>query len=238
MDLANLFTNLMWVVYALAFPFLMVLTLGFLTSGSYGEVITSYDYYGLTMMIYLITNAATYSANSFMEERIIKPNLRIVHSPVRSWLILFSKVAATFVFCSVTYIVAGVILHLVAGVNYGGDKTWALLLIMLLANFLFSALGVMVCTAFKQESNANQLISLLAALFAALGGLFFPVEGLGQAFVTLSWASPVKWIFVACLRIIYDGDLSVLLPTCAVLTLLSVITLLISIRLFKGEDYL
>ena len=237
-DLKNLFTNPMWVFYAVGFPIALVLILGFLTSGGYGSTVSSYDYYGVACMIFSIFNAATYSANSFMEERIKKPNMRLVYSPVRPFFIHFSKVLASFIFCTVAYTAVALFFIFAIGVNYGGGNVWAIFFIMLLSLFFFSSLGVTVCCLLKSEGITNNILSLLFAIFAVLGGLFFPVEGLGKAVVAVSWASPAKWILTACLRIIYDNDFSMFLPVCGLYALLSIASLVLSSRSFRGEDYI
>jgi len=238
MDMQNLLTNPMWIFYAVGFPLALVLLLGFLASGSFGNAVTSYDYYGVALMVFAIFNASTFSANSFMEERIKSPNMRIVYSPARPWFIHFSKVIATTVFCTAANILVAAILHFTVGVNYGGLNGLYLAAIMLLSVLFFSALGVLVCCILRDESSANNVLSLLLALFAVLGGVFFPVDGFGKAISAASWISPAKWILVTCLRIIYDSDFSMFLPACVVLALLSVATVAMSGLVFKGEEYI
>lgn len=238
MDIVNLFLNPIWVFYGIGFPVIAALILGFLTSGSYGSVIRSYDYYGVAVLFFAISNAATFSANSFMEERIKSPNLRIVYSPVKAFFIHFSKVAATFVFCAVSCSIAAVILNITLDVNYGGQFVWAPFVMMLFSVFFFSALGVLVCCFFKSESIANQVVSPIIAIFCLLGGVFFPVDGFGRGISVISWFSPVKWMFTACVEIIYDRNFALFLPTIGVLTGLSIAAVFLSARLFKGEEYL
>lgn len=238
MGLTNLFTNPMWIFYSIGFPLALVLVMGFLTSGSYGNTVTSYDYYGVALMIYGIFNAATFSANSFMEERIKNANMRIVYSPVRPFFIHFSKVLATTIFCTVTYTLVGALLYFIAGVNYGGVNLWMIYLIMLLAIFFFSALGVAVCCILRSESSTNQILSLLLTLFSILGGLFFPLDGLGKTVAAISWVSPAKWILSACMQIIYDNNFRMFLPAIGILVLLSALCVALSAKIFRGEDYI
>ena len=238
MDLINLFTNPMWIFYSIVFPLALVLVMGFLTSGSYGDTVTSYDYYGVALMIYGVFNAATFSANSFMEERIKNANMRIVYSPVRPFYIHFSKVLATTIFCAVTYTLVGALLHMIVGVNYGGVHFWMVYLLLLSAIFFFSTLGVMVCCILKSEGSTNQILSLLLILFSILGGLFFPLDGLGKTVSVISWVSPAKWIFSACMRIIYDNNFQMFLPALGMIVLLSALCVAISTKVFRGEDYI
>ena len=237
LDLVNLLTNVMWVVYAIAFPLALVMILGYLASGSYGASVTSYDYYGVSLMIYAIFNVATYSANSFMEERIKSPNLRIVHSPLSPFAIHFSKVLASFLFCLVSYSIVTLFLWLVMDVNYGGSYFVYLYLIMSLAIFFFAALGVMVCCLLKSESLTNSILSFLLSVLAVLGGVFFPIDSLGTVAAFISWLSPAKWILTCCFQIIYDHNLKLFIPTCGVLIVLSIVAVSLSSRLFKVEDY-
>ena len=238
LDLMNLLINPMWIFYAIGFPIALILILGFLTSGSYGHAVSSYDYFGVALMIFGIFNSATFSANSFMEERIKKPNMRLIHSPIRPFHIYFSKILASFVFCSVAYAIVAVVLHLAVGINYGGATAWAPLTIMLAGNFFFAALGVTVCCILKNEGVTNNILSLLFMLLSLLGGVFFPVDGLGKAVAAASWISPARWMLTACLRIIYDGDFSMFLPVFGLLAALSVAAVALCGRFFKGEDYI
>ena len=238
MDFMNLLTNPMWIFYAIGFPVVLILILGFLMSGSYGQAVTSYDYYGVALMVFGVFNAATFSANSFMEERIKSPNMRIVYSPVRPFFIPLSKILATLIFCTAAYTLVALFLYFAAGVNYGGADMWAAFIIMLLSILFFSCLGVLVCCLLKSEGTTNSILSLLFALFSILGGVFFPVEGLGKAVIAISWISPAKWILTACLRIIYDKDFGMFLPVCGGLVLLSTLSLLLCGRLFRGEEYI
>ena len=238
MDLLVLFTNPMWLLFATGFPIALILVLGFLASGSYGGTIRSYDYFGVSVMIYFLFNAATFSANSFLEERIRRPNMRIVYSPIPPLFIHLSKVLAATIFCSVTYTAVALLLHLLIGINYGGADCWALILLLISSNLFFSSLGVVVCCILKSESSANSVISLLLTLLAVMGGIFFPVDGMGRAISAISWISPAKWLLVAGMRIIYDGDFSMFLPACLVLVLLAAASVALSARLFKGEEYI
>jgi len=228
----------MWLFYCVGFPVALVLVLGFLTSGGYGDTVTSYDYYGVALMIYSIFSSASLAANSFMEERVKSPNMRIVYSPVRPFCIHFSKVLASFIFCSICYTTAGVILHLLVGVNYGQHNILFIYILMLFGILLFSSLGVMMCCILKSESAANQILSLLTSVASLLGGIFFQVDGLGQIIAKISWISPAKWMMTAAMQIIYDKNLNLFLPVCGLSFLLTAISLLVSTRKFEGEEYL
>lgn len=93
-DFLNMLFNPMWVFYDTVFPLMLILILGFLNSGAYGNEVSSYDYYGVAMILYIVLNTATLSANGFMEERIKKGNMRLIYSPLPKSYIYLSKILA------------------------------------------------------------------------------------------------------------------------------------------------
>lgn len=237
-DTLNLFTNPMWIFYTVFFPLLMILILGFLSEGSYGIELSSYDYYGITMMIYSALNAATLAANSFMEQRIKSPNLRIVFSPVKPMYIYLSKIIATVIFTTVCYSAVGVALHFMMNVNFGGEKAIFLWILMIAVEFFASCLSVMVCCIVKSEEITNTIVSNLITLLAVVGGLFFPVDGMGKVIEVISDYTPVKWISTSLFQIVYDNNMISFLPTLGILIVLGTICIFVSHKAFRMEEYL
>lgn len=237
-DFLNLAFNPMWIFYCTVFPFMMVLILGFLSSGNYGSIVTSYDYYGVSMMIYIIFNTSTIASNSFMEERIKQGNMRIIYSPVPKGFIYLSKIAATFVFSFLCHLLVMLLLYFTLKVNFGGNNAFFIIIILLLFEIFASILGVMFCCIFKSENTTNQLLSIVINISAILGGLFFRLNGYGKTVEKICYLSPVKWIVNDIFKIIYDGDFSYYLPTVIILIVLSASALLLCAKFYRAEDYI
>jgi ABC-2 type transport system permease protein len=237
-DFINLFLNSMWVFYGTVFPFMLVLILGFLNSGNYGSRITAYDYYGVSMMIYIIFNTSTIASNSFMEERIKQGNMRIIYAPVPKGFIYTSKIAATFTFSSICHLLVMLILHLILKVNFGGQRVGYIILILLLFEIFASILGVLLCCIFKRENTANQILSIVINISGVLGGLFFRLDGFGKTVEKISYISPVKWIITDIFKVIYNSDFVDYLPTVIILITLSTATLLLCEKFYRTEDYI
>ncbi len=237
-DLLNLIFNPMWVFNGTLFPFLLVLILGFLSSGNYGSSVTSYDYYGVSMMIYEIFNTSIIASNSFMEERIKQGNMRIIYSPLPRASIYISKILATFVFSSVCHIIVILVLNLSLNVNFGGKNVLFVILLLLLFEIFASILGVLFCCIFKSENTANQILSIVINISAVLGGLFFQLGGFGKNVENISYISPVKWIATDIFKVIYDKDFSYFLPTVTILIVLSIAALLLCGKFYRTEDYI
>lgn len=237
-DFMNMAVNPMWIFYSTAFPFLLVVILGFLSSGAYGSSVTSYDYYGITIMIYMIFNTSTLAANSFMEERIKKGNMRIIFSPLPKSFIYLSKIAATFVFSSICHLVVVLLLNLLLKVNFGGVNTLYIILIFLQFELYSCVLGILFCCIFKSENVSNQILSLVITISSVLGGLFFRLDGFGKAVERITCLSPVKWIVTGIFKIIYDKDFSYYVPGMIFLIGLSAAALLLCKILYRTEDYI
>lgn len=233
-DLINLLGNPMWVFYATAFPILMAVIIGYLTKASYGGIADSYDYYGITMMIYAALNSGMTSANAFMEERVKKPNMRIIYAPGPVGNIYISKIAASFLFSFLFHILDLAFLGLTFHVKLGNPL---LLLALLGVTELFSVtLGIMICCLVKSEAMTNQLQSIIVNVLAILGGVLFSLDGYGTFVRRISMASPVKWIIDAAFQMIYDGNTQLLGPVAVGLAAATAVMLLICRMTFRKED--
>ncbi len=237
-DLINIVLNPVLLLYNTVFPLLLTLVLGYLAAGSYGGGgISSYDYYGVTLLIYSVLNVSMTASNSFMERSLKASNLRILYAPFRLSFVYLGKIAATFVFTATCFLALIGMLYLTLGVNFGGDYFGYVLVILLLFNLLAAATGVLFCCIFHSEEITNKILSPVISLLALLGGLFFPLDGLGRAAERVSWLSPVKWVVEAIFRLIYDQDASLFLPVVLVLAGLTVAALAGCKLTFRTEDY-
>ncbi len=238
MDLLNLAKSFILVQYNTLFPIALILILGFLCQGDYGGGgVSSYDYYGVTMLLFTVLNVSVSSANSFMEKSIKSSNLRIVFSPVRTSFIYISKIVATFLFTSLCYIAVIIFCNLVLGVNFGGTAIGCVILLILLLDLMSSAMGVLFCCLFKSEEGASQLLSMMNNIFGVLGGLFFQIDGFGKTVSIISYISPAKWVLEGIMRVIYDNDLSFVLPISVIFLVLTAVFAFGCRLTFRTEDY-
>ncbi|TCK92643.1 ABC-2 type transport system permease protein [Natranaerovirga hydrolytica] len=236
-DFLNLFTHLMWIFFSFFYPLLLVVILGYLMSGSYGDTVTSYDYYGITIIVYSVFNTAMTAANSFMEERIKKGNMRIIYVPIPKMYVYLSKIMASFAFSFLWHLGVMWVLGAMWHVNYGGSAMGYLIIILFVLELFAAILGVLFCCIFKSEHIANQLLSIVITVFAMLGGLFFRIGGLGEVFQKISDLSPLKWVTAYIFQIIYDGNLSYYVAFIFLFVMLSLLGLLLCGKIYKQEDY-
>lgn len=233
-DLKNLITNPMWIFYGTLFPILLVVILGFLGKENYGSDVTSYDYYGITMIIYSILTSGMTSANAFMEERIRKANMRIIYAPGNEKSIYLSKIISSFIFSFFCHLFDMIVLCLIYNIHIT-----AILQIVILFGLMevFSvALGVMFCCVFKTEAMANQILSVVINLLAILGGLLFSLDGYGRVVRNISYLSPAKWLVKTTFCMIYDNDFSLFYPVVLILIFGIAAVLIVCDKTFRKED--
>jgi ABC-2 type transport system permease protein len=233
-DLWNLFKNPMWVFYGTLFPILLVVILGFLGKDSYGRVITSYDFYGITLMIYAVLLSGMTSANAFMEERIRKANMRIIYAPGQERVIYLAKIVSSFLFCALCHLFDMILLFSIFHVHITALPQ--LLMLFILTEIFANSLGVMFCCIFKTEAMANQILSIFINLFAIFGGLMFPMDGYGKAVRMISYLSPAKWIAKATFGMIYDYDYLWFTPVVIGMAVSIGIVLFVCDKTFRKED--
>lgn len=236
-DFLNIIKNPVLLFYNTIFPFLFLLILGYLTNDMNGNQVKSYDYYGVTILLLSVLNVSITAANSFMERSVKRSNLRILYAPIPTSFLYGSKIVATFLFTSICFLVLMGIEHLVLGVHFGGNCFVWIMCMMLALNLFSSILGVLFCCVFKSEEVSNSILSMVNNVFAILGGLLFPLDGLGRTVQIISYFSPVKWVAEGMFKVIYDHDLHIVLPTISVCLGLSVICFLLCKLTFRTEDY-
>lgn len=236
-DFKNMLFSPMMLLYMTVFPMALVLVLGYLNSGTYGSKVTSYDYYGISILVYCAFGMSCNAANNFMEAHIKASNMRIIFSPVNTSYIYISKILATFAFSAICLFPVVGILNIALNVNFGSKFIYVLILLMLLS-LSSSAVGILFCCIFKSEELANKILSIINNSLAFLGGTFIPLEGFGKTIRVLSGISPVTWIQRDIFKIIYDGNTDVFLPeVLALIGAFLVATVLCKIT-FRTEDYI
>ncbi|WP_050637408.1 ABC transporter permease [Candidatus Stoquefichus sp. SB1] len=237
LDIKNLFTNIAWLFYGIVFPLLLIIILGYLTHNDYGNSIRSYDYYGVTLIIFSILNTGTIAANSFMEDKMKMGNMRIVFSPIHLSWVYISKIIASAFFNLICHCFVVIILLIGFQLNLG-LHIGTLFILMMIGECFGATLGVCICCVLKSESLCNQILSLVIQLAAALGGVFFSLDRFGDIFTKLSYISPIKWMIQACFMYIYDGQSGPLYLCMGVLIIGILICLWVCQKTWHGEDCL
>ncbi|MBW9147790.1 ABC transporter permease [Clostridium sp. CM028] len=237
-DFMNIIRNPTLLMFNTVFPIIMIAVMGFVTKGNYGAGhVSSYDYYGVTMMIFTALFIAMTASNTFMEERVKEGNTRIVYAPVSKTEIYLSKLIATYILGTVSYSVLLLVGQYIFHINFGGKNILYIMLLINIFSLFGCSVGTMFCCIFKSEEGANSVMQIFLFLFIFLGGLFFSVASLGTIVEKTSYLSPVKWVTECAFKVIYDNDFSIYLPTLLIVLFSSIICIIICQITFKPEEY-
>ena len=237
MDLANLYKNPVLIGYNTVFAALLILIMGFLTSGNYADSKDAYQYYAISLLVYGMLSGAMTASNCFMERDIKRPNLRIIYSPVGGFPIHFSKTLASFIFDYSLHILLIVVLCPLLHVTLGSQPLFFILL-MAPVEFAAVALGTFFCCIFHCEETTSMLLSLTISLLCILGGTFLSFDGMGSTLAFISKLSPVKWLNDAFFALSCDNSLSLFWPVFLGASAVSALLVLGCRLFFRTEDYL
>jgi len=238
-DFKNLLTNPTVMVGFLVYPVVLILLFGFLFSSLYESGgVTSYDYYGVTMILFTILLAASVTPNTFMEDRIKQGNLRIAYSPVRRWEVYASKILSSYLFTGILIIMDVLLLNALGIVNYGGENLLYIITLLLSLLLFAITLGGALCMIIRNENVTNTVISMVCNIIALGSGIFFPIDGLGQGLAKISNLSPMKWVVDSVFEVIYDGSFQNYGFTIMILIGLSLIFMLIVNFRYRPEDFI
>ncbi|EKQ56765.1 MULTISPECIES: ABC transporter permease [unclassified Clostridium] len=238
-DFRNLMATPVVVTVCTVYPWLLIGVFGFVFSSLYGgEGVTSYDYYGVTMMMYLIISSITITPNTFMEKKLRQGNIRIAYAPISKVSIYMSKIISSFLFMGISFSINMLIMNYFNIVNFGG-RNFKYVLILFMTFLLFTVtIGGAVCVIIKTEELTNMILSNIGSIFALLSGMFFPVDSLGKVVSSIANLSPIKWILDLTFNVIYDNNFQNYSNIIFCLILLSVFSLIVMHVNYKAEDYI
>jgi ABC-2 type transport system permease protein len=237
MDMINLFKSPVLVGYNTVFAALLILIMGFLSSGNYADIKDAYEYYVVSFIIYGMLNGAMTASNCFMERDIKRPNLRIIYSPVGAFPIYFSKILSSFIFDYSLHLLLLLILCPMLHVSLGSNPVYFILL-MAPIEFAAAALGIFFCCIFQCEETTSMLLSNVISILCFLGGTFFSLDSMGSTIAFASRLSPVKWLNDAFFAIVCDNSLAYFWPVLIGGTVVSALLVLGCRLFFRTEDYL
>lgn len=238
-DFLNILHNPALVFTNTLLPLILTGALGLITENGFdGNFISSYDYYGVNMMIFSVAIIAITASNAFMEERVKRGNFRIAYAPVSNTEIYLSKIISSYLLALICYSTLIPFCQFVLGLNMGGGRMIYFILLLNVFSWSGCCFGTMFCCIFKSEEQANAMMQLPVFASVFLGGILFQVHRFGNTVRILSLFSPVKWVAECSCRIIYDGNVNLLLPVITALSALSLVAIGICQILFKPEEYL
>ncbi|MEG0366644.1 MAG: ABC transporter permease [Coprobacillus sp.] len=238
-DLFNLISSPGTLGVFLIFPTALISLMGFLFEDLYNTpLVSSYDFYGVTMIFFIAMMGATVPANCFLEKRIKSGNTRIFYSPVSRVTIYSSKIIACFLFIGTCLSLNVIIYQSLSFVNFGDENM--IYVILLLLNFILflTLLSSAICVTLHNEQLTNVILSNSMSVIGFLSGIMFPIASLGPVFEKMASFSPMKWTIDSVFQLIYDGASANYLAIMLGLLGLSLLLLLVVHKNYRPKDYI
>lgn len=238
-DLGNIMHNPTLIFSNTVLPLILIGVMGFVTkSGFSTEIVSSYDYYAVNMLIFSVSMLPITATNAFMEERVKKGNFRILYAPISKYQIYFSKILSSYLLATICYAILVPFCQYILGLSLGGNNFVYFILLLNVLGFCGCCFGTMFCCIFKEEEQANSIMQIPLFIAIILGGVIFQIHRFGNILNKLSLVSPIKWATTCSYQIIYDNDTHLLFPVICGLLVLSVLFIGVCFIIFKPEDYL
>lgn len=238
-DLYNLISSPGTLSVFLIFPTILILLMGFLFDNLYHTtIISSYDFYGVTMIFFIAMMGATVPANAFLEKHIKNGNTRIFYSPVSRVSIYSSKILTCFLFMALALTINIIIFDTISLVNFGSDKIGYVILLIINFVLFLTILSSAICVTLHSEELTNVILSNSMSVLGFLSGIFFPIASLGAIFEKIASFSPIKWTVDCIFQLIYDGQSTNYWWIMFALLTLSSLLLLVVHKNYRLEDYI
>lgn len=237
-DTMNLLKNKPIMMYLLIYPIVLILITGFVFGSIFSDdILTSYDYYGVTMLIYLSMATVIILPELLFGSNVKYANYRIVYSPIPRYKIYLSKLIVAI---SISYLILAfymLIFNSTGVVNYGKSNI-AYSLLLDLALVIFSiTFGGAFCVLLKSEDIVTKILNLVINVLAILSGLFFPMYIFGEKIANLSALSPISKVMSTFFSIIYDKNYSSYFNILSILLLCSVLFIIIIHFKYRPENF-
>jgi ABC-2 type transport system permease protein len=160
---------------------------------------------------------------------------RLLTTPSRKLTFLLGTLSGQLALAAVQMLLLVVFGVYVMGLNWGSSP--AGLAVMLLSFALAAvALGTMLGTFIKTESQGNGLSIMLGMVMALLGGCWYPSEFFPEIAQTAARVLPTAWAMQGLTDLVMRGQgLSAVLPEAAVLTGFAVVFMAVGVWRFRFE---
>lgn len=196
---------------------------------------SSVDYYSVTMLTLIVMYATNTSLSGIVSEKNNKTRDRVLSAPIKRYEFLAGK---TLGFACITALqVAILILFTKYALNsYWGNNIGPVLLVLISQIIMVVGIGTGFGFIFKNENSANAILSFSIPAVEFLGGGYFPVDAIdSKVFQLITNLSPVKWTNNAIFGVIYNNDISKVLPAVVINLSIAVFFIVISSIIFRKQ---
>lgn len=237
-DFLNLLKNKPIMMYLIVYPPLLILVTGFVFQNLFNQdILSSYDYYGVTMLVFLTTATVIILPELMFGSHVKYANFRIIYSPVSREKMYLSKIIVAFIVSYALLSIYVLMFNYLGVVNYGGNQVSKLIFIEFFLLLFSITFGGAFCVLVKNEDLSTKVLNLVVNILAAVSGVFFPTYILGKKIAEIAEYSPISMVINTIYEIIYDENFTSLIPTIIVLLIFSVLFILVIHMNYHPEKY-
>ena len=223
--------------YNIIFPIVMILLLGYLSSGNYGGSFTGYQYYSVVMIPFCVAMAVITAAFACKEDAYKKTAIRFLYAPVSYLQLVLAKLLSCTIVISLCNLIVLLFAWLVLGLPIVGEMI-PLLLMLTAETFAVCSIGLLIGFGMKNFLLIKNILNIPITLAAVLGGVFFPIGTFHPGWRILLNLSPLTWINRGMFLSIYDNNLSLMWRTTIILIAVGIVGTILTVRLFKKEEFI
>ena len=157
-------------------------------------------------------------ANSFITERNLGTLRRLQASPIRPVELLLGKTLPFFLVSLVQSMLLFLSGKMLFGMSWGVDP-WLLLPVIATTSISATALGLLLATFVRTESQVSAYANFLVITLAGISGCYMPRDWLPELMQKVSLATPHAWALIAYQQLLTQDhpDLQIVARSCAAL---------------------
>lgn len=222
--------------YNIIFPITIIMLLGYLTSKSYGDTFTSYNYYTIVIIPFCTLMGISTVSYASQDERLLHTSYRYIVAPINKKQIILSK----FISCTIVFSVCNITTLLIAKFLFklGFHKNFFIVILLICETIAVVGIGLFLGLAFKNLDTLRNFLNIPIVIFGFMGGVFFPISSFNPILSTYIKLSPLNWINYAIALYIYDNRSQMIFIISILLLVIGLIMVWLTIKFFKKEAFI
>ncbi len=210
-----------------------LLDLNVVSTGETGESVDPFAFFIPGMAVFFLMFSMFEGSRSILQEERHWTLQRLMTTPTPTWEIILGKMGGTFLTGLLQFTILMVSSTYLFGVDWG-TSIIGLVVLVVLTVFAASGLGAMLTAFSRNENQAGVVGSAVSLVFGALGGSFFPTDGLTGIINIASKLTVNRWAMDGFLALtIQRQGLAGIQTPILVLASIGIVTFVLAILAFQ-----
>ena len=223
--------------YNIIFPLVLILILGYLSSESYGNGFTGYQYYGIVTLPFCIALSIITAAYAAKEEAYRQTALRFLFTPITRFQLVLSRLLSCTIILGICNLVVllftVLILKLPVKMNF-----LAVLTLLTVLGFAICSVGLFIGYGIRNFILIKNILNIPVMAAGILAGAFYPFGSLNPGWEIVIRLSPLTWVNRSIFYCIYDDESVLLWKVTGLCLLTGMAFISLAVLFFKKEEYI